>query len=77
MAADNVWHPVSSSNVDAVRRVGNDLEVRFRAKGRNPRKRTWHYDGAGGELERMLGYHSKGKFVRWILRPAYGDGYEV
>jgi len=71
-----IWVPVSSSNVDAARRVGPDLEVRFLAKGKQPR-RTWRYPGAAGELANLVNAPSAGKFVKWVLRAKYGDGYEV
>jgi hypothetical protein len=73
---DGVWHRVSSSNVEAVRRLGPDLEVRFQGKRRQP-VRTWRYEGAGRLLESLLAAPSAGKFVWHVLRPAYGDGVEV
>jgi hypothetical protein len=78
MHPDGVWLSCSSSNVEAARRVGEDeLEVRFLAKGRQP-ARTWRYpSGSGRLLESLLAASSPGKYVRYVIRPAFGDGVEV
>lgn len=77
MIPDGEWVAVSSSNVEAARRVGDALEVRFHPSRIPLRGRTWRYEGAGQMLEPLLVAPSAGKFVRWTLRPAYGDGVEV
>lgn len=73
---DGVWVPVSSSNVQAARRVGLDLEVRFLARGKQP-ARTWRYQNAGRLLEQLVNARSAGKFVWYVLRVQHGNGVEV
>lgn len=73
---DGVWQSVSSSNVEAARRVGPDLEVRFLAKGKQP-ARTWRYPLAGRLLESLVAATSPGRYVHFVLRPGYGNGVEV
>jgi hypothetical protein len=69
-------YPVSSSNVESVWTDGNDLFVKFLAKGRWP-STTYYWPGAAGMLQAMLASPSKGKFVHWQLEVQYGKGIRV
>jgi hypothetical protein len=73
------WFPVDSSNVAAIRYVGPGwLDVRFLAKGKNPRERTWRWHDVPVDVFwEMLEAPSKGKYVHHQLRPRYGDGVEI
>jgi hypothetical protein len=70
MYPDGVWFTVSSSNVEAVRRVGRDLEVRFLASRTQP-ARTYRYFGAEHEMDIFMRAGSPGRYVYYVLRRTY------
>jgi hypothetical protein len=70
LAVGGLWVRISSSNVEAARRVGPDLEVRFRAKAKSPAS-TYRYAGAGHLLADLVAAPSAGQWVWRVLRPAY------
>jgi hypothetical protein len=66
------WQPVKSSNVEAIRWIaGNNLEVKFLAKGNQPSSVYRYFGVPVSVFEKMLAAPSKGKFVWQELRGRY------